>query len=71
MSHQKIRSISCGSYHTAFIDDFGKIYFCGSGRFGQLGTGAFSDEFSPTCITKIPDKVVEVACGDDFSLILG
>lgn len=43
---------------------------CGRGESGQLGNMSYGDEPAPYFVTKIPDKVVEVACGEDHTLAL-
>lgn len=43
---------------------------CGRGESGQLGNQSFSDESSPYYVGKIPDKVCEVACGEDHTIAL-
>jgi alpha-tubulin suppressor-like RCC1 family protein len=37
--HIKIKSISCGRYHTLFLTQDGKLYACGQNKLGQLGIG--------------------------------
>ena len=34
-----VKSINAGSYHSAFIDDIGRLFMCGRGEQGQLGLG--------------------------------
>ena len=43
---------------------------CGRGESGQLGNMSYSDEPMPYFVTKIPDKVTDVACGEDHTLVL-
>jgi alpha-tubulin suppressor-like RCC1 family protein len=43
---------------------------CGRNEKGQLGLGTFSDEYTPYYITRVPDKVTEVAAGDQHSVVL-
>lgn len=43
---------------------------CGRGESGQLGNMSYGDEAAPYFVTKIPDKVVDVACGEDHTLAL-
>lgn len=65
-----ITSIDCGSEHSAFLDDIGRLFACGRGLNGQLGLGSFADEGAPTYVSKIPDKVNQVACGSHHTLTL-
>jgi alpha-tubulin suppressor-like RCC1 family protein len=34
-----IRYINSGNSHSAFVDDIGRLFMCGKGESGQLGTG--------------------------------
>lgn len=43
---------------------------CGKGNQGQLGNLSFSDEQTPFFISKIPEKVQEVACGEEHTVVL-
>lgn len=43
---------------------------CGRGNKGQLGNMSYQDELQPFYISKIPDKVLELACGDEHTLVL-
>ena len=37
--HTNIKQINAGSYHSAFVDDIGRLFLCGRGEQGQLGLG--------------------------------
>jgi E3 ubiquitin-protein ligase HERC4 len=65
-----LQQINCGSEHTAFLDDVGRLFTCGRGQSGQLGHGSFADEPAPVYVSKIPDKVSEVACGEQHTVAL-
>lgn len=43
---------------------------CGRNEKGQLGLGTFNNESTPYYVTRVPDKVVEVASGDHHSIVL-
>lgn len=43
---------------------------CGKGTHGQIGNLSYQDEMQPFFISKIPDKVQELACGEDHSVVL-
>ena len=71
---KKIKSISCGNGHTAFISADNQLYMFGRGREGQLGR-ADTLESSVTYRTKPQlveglksKKVVEIKCGGDHNL---
>ena len=65
-----IQQIDCGSEHSAFIDDIGRLFTCGRCQNGQLGLGSFADEAAPVYVSKIPDKVNQVACGQAHTVTL-
>ena len=65
-----IRQIDCGSEHSAFVDDIGRLFTCGRCQNGQLGLGSFADEYAPIYVSKIPDKVNQVACGNAHTITL-
>jgi len=42
----------------------------GKGDMGQLGQGLNQDELLPYFISKIPEKVSELACGEEHTTVL-
>jgi alpha-tubulin suppressor-like RCC1 family protein len=69
-SNPKISSINCGGNHSAMIDEIGRLFMCGKGDAGQVGNSSYQDEIQPYFISRIPDKVLEVACGEEHTIIL-
>ena len=65
-----VKSISAGSYHSAFVDEIGRLFMCGRGESGQLGLGSTGDELTPYYVERVPDKVAEAACGEEHTIIL-
>ena len=63
-------SVSCGTRHSAIVDDKGKLYVCGAGDAGQLGTGSREKELLPKMVTAITEKVDEAACGIFHTIVL-
>ncbi|HAT50861.1 MAG TPA: hypothetical protein DCS88_11065, partial [Alphaproteobacteria bacterium] len=61
----RVRQVSCGSRHTALLaitsDSKGTLLTCGSGDFGQLGTG-LRTVLLPTLVTT-DGEVKQVSCG--------
>ena len=51
LEDKKIVSVSCGSYHTAFLDNQGNVYTCGWGDDGPLGHGDEQDKLVPTKVS--------------------
>lgn len=43
---------------------------CGRGESGQLGNNSYNDEAAPYFLQKVPDKVIQAACGEDHTLLL-
>ena len=41
-----VRSIACGESHVALLTMEGKIFMCGAGEHGRLGTGNEEDRYS-------------------------
>eukprot|EP00746_Dinoflagellata_sp_MGD_P167974 gnl/MRDRNA2_/MRDRNA2_99013_c0_seq1.p1 gnl/MRDRNA2_/MRDRNA2_99013_c0~~gnl/MRDRNA2_/MRDRNA2_99013_c0_seq1.p1 ORF type:complete len:801 (+),score=127.10 gnl/MRDRNA2_/MRDRNA2_99013_c0_seq1:116-2518(+) len=63
-------TLACGHNHTAAILQGGQVVTWGFGTFGQLGLGKEKKE---SCFPKVVDVqgvAVEVACGDNHSLLL-
>jgi len=69
-SKVSIRKVSCGTRHTAMVDANGRLFVCGSGDAGQLGTGLRQRELRPVHISSIKDKITNIACGIFHTLIL-
>jgi alpha-tubulin suppressor-like RCC1 family protein len=71
-SNKKWRKVSCGAYHTAAIDDDGKLFSWGSNDKGQLGVSSFTDEYIDTPISPLqPHSNLiwkHVSCGADFTV---
>jgi len=58
-----IVQISCGSYHTGFINSNGELYTFGYNRYGQLGHGDYTDRLIPTKVI-VSDIVKHISCGN-------
>ena len=65
-----VNQISCGADHSAVLDSYGKVQTFGCNQHGQLGLGSFHDEFAPALITSIPERITQVACGVDQTIVL-
>eukprot|EP00826_Nyctotherus_ovalis_P010657 TRINITY_DN12798_c0_g1_i1.p1 TRINITY_DN12798_c0_g1~~TRINITY_DN12798_c0_g1_i1.p1 ORF type:complete len:922 (+),score=221.87 TRINITY_DN12798_c0_g1_i1:94-2859(+) len=62
----KIRSVSCGEEHSAFVTDVGTLYTMGSNADGRLGIGdrAAKSASTPCLVEALSSfRVAEVACG--------
>lgn len=65
-----ITKADCGTRHTAMVDDRGRLYVCGAGDAGQLGTGSREKEVLPREVTAVAEKVQDCACGIFHTLVL-
>jgi uncharacterized repeat protein (TIGR02543 family) len=66
---------SLGSYHTAVLTSFGRVFTWGSNASGRLGTGIENNEILPTDITQQfqlleDEKLIDIGLGHDFSVAL-
>ena len=62
--------ISCGSNHSAFLDQMGRLFTCGLGESGQLGHGSTEKLTLPKLVIKLQEKIRMVACGQLHTLAL-
>lgn len=69
-SSVRIRNVSCGTRHTAFIDSKGNLFTCGAGDAGQLGLGSRERQPQPVHVSGIRELVVGAACGIFHTLVL-
>ena len=78
-SGDKITQIACGSAHTMFLTNTGKVYGCGWNKYFQVNSTGDAYQNSviqtPTEITDFPeldssDKIIEIACGYGHTMFL-
>ncbi|XP_032117537.1 X-linked retinitis pigmentosa GTPase regulator isoform X7 [Sapajus apella] len=64
--------ISCGYYHSAFVTTDGELYIFGEPENGKLGlpNELLSNHRIPQLVPGIPEKVIQVACGGEHSVVL-
>lgn len=68
-----IVAAACGRTHTLFLSSDGLVFSCGDNKMGQCGTNqqAVQQITTPTRIAfKENKRVVKVACGAEFSMIV-
>ncbi len=65
-----IKAVSCGTRHTAIVDTKGRLFACGAGDAGQLGTGTREQHTAPMQVEAVKDPVVQTACGIFHTLVL-
>eukprot|EP00271_Cylindrocystis_brebissonii_P003272 TRINITY_DN1406_c0_g1_i2.p1 TRINITY_DN1406_c0_g1~~TRINITY_DN1406_c0_g1_i2.p1 ORF type:complete len:367 (-),score=39.34 TRINITY_DN1406_c0_g1_i2:321-1421(-) len=64
---QKVVAIAAGYQHSACVDDYGRIFAFGYGRFWQLGLGHERDVSEPQRLPGGVPAVEQVACGGNHS----
>ena len=60
-----IKNVTCGNFHTIFLDSTGKVYGCGYNGCGQLGQGHDNNLNTPTLIQYFVDNniiITNIAC---------
>uniref|UniRef100_A0A7N9IGX3 X-linked retinitis pigmentosa GTPase regulator n=1 Tax=Macaca fascicularis TaxID=9541 RepID=A0A7N9IGX3_MACFA len=64
--------ISCGYYHSAFVTTDGELYVFGEPENGKLGlpNQLLSNHRTPQLVSEIPEKVIQVACGGEHTVVL-
>nr|XP_044996934.1 X-linked retinitis pigmentosa GTPase regulator isoform X1 [Jaculus jaculus] len=64
--------ISCGYYHSAFVTVDGELYTFGEPENGKLGLPdpLLINHRSPQQVSRIPEKVNQVACGGGHTVVL-
>ena len=68
----KISAIACGSNHSIFLTNDGKVYSCGSNSDGRLGLGDNTTRLVPTLISTVIDTltIIAIACRERTTLFL-
>lgn len=68
---ESVIDISAGGWHSLFLTVDGKVYGCGSNKFGQLGMSEMSSSLVPIHINRFFDHVImSVNAGDNYSMFL-
>ncbi|KAH7661934.1 Regulator of chromosome condensation 1/beta-lactamase-inhibitor protein II [Dioscorea alata] len=66
-----VYDVAAGWNHSGFVTDTGRLFMCGDGSFGQLGTGNNESHSSPIEISfSDATHVEQVACGMRHSIAL-
>ncbi|CAJ1056532.1 secretion-regulating guanine nucleotide exchange factor [Xyrichtys novacula] len=65
-----LRSVSGGGGHTMVITEDAEVFVCGQNHKGQLGLGHNEDISSFQLCHRLGQRVTEVACGWDFTVLL-
>lgn len=66
---RKLVQVSCGWYHSIFLENTGSVYVCGRNNRGQLGLG---DDSNRTSLVKNSNScnIVQVSAGAEHTLLL-
>jgi alpha-tubulin suppressor-like RCC1 family protein len=67
--HKRVKKISCGMYHTAFLSAQGQIWTFGSGTNGELGHDNTNNLNIPTIIEGF-QGLIDVSCGSHHTAFL-
>jgi len=65
----KVKTVSCGGYHSLAITNDGKIYGTGQNDCGQLGTGDNNNKNNWTYIQTI-SNLVNISAGFNYSILI-
>ena len=75
LNHIAVKSISCGAYHTAILDENGSLWTFGSNEKGQLGLGTLPLDATEKSVrepqkVRVTPQILQCCCGFNFTLIL-
>ncbi|GMH49141.1 hypothetical protein TrRE_jg8454, partial [Triparma retinervis] len=68
---KSIRMITCGSYHTAAVEEGGKLFTWGGGMYGKLGHGSEDGCSRPRYVEALSSfHVKDIACGSRHTAVV-
>jgi alpha-tubulin suppressor-like RCC1 family protein len=70
LSDKYIIDISCGSFHSLALTNYGEVYAWGFNLYGQIGIGSEKVQLIPKNVSGFNEKVVMISCGWIHSLAL-
>jgi uncharacterized repeat protein (TIGR01451 family) len=64
-----VQNLVAGSEHTCALTIDGDVWCWGENASGQLGNGKVEDSSSPVMVTGLPEKVLTMTAGDEFTCV--
>uniref|UniRef100_A0A671U1S8 Secretion regulating guanine nucleotide exchange factor n=1 Tax=Sparus aurata TaxID=8175 RepID=A0A671U1S8_SPAAU len=70
LQNKAVRAVSGGGGHSVVVTENGEVFVCGQNDRGQLGLGHNADISTLQLCPSLSQRVTQVACGWDFTLLL-
>ncbi|XP_035762979.1 secretion-regulating guanine nucleotide exchange factor isoform X3 [Neolamprologus brichardi] len=70
LQNRPVRAVSGGGGHSVVITESGQVFVCGQNNRGQLGLGHSADIATLQHCPILNQRVTDIACGWDFTLLL-
>jgi len=68
--HQSVKQVDCGKKHTLLVDESGSLFAAGDNSQKQLGIPYADRQNTFTQVLEFRQRAIDVAAGDEHSLIL-
>jgi alpha-tubulin suppressor-like RCC1 family protein len=67
---ENIVMVSAGYQHSLALQSNGTVWTWGNNDYGQLGNNSSNTSLTPVALTSLPDNIIAVSAGNNFSLAL-